>query len=202
MRRSCTPFMVRSRVVKVALCRCFADLRRALGTLFASLTATSFRRIAMGERAALFWIALTMSAGAASAGGAPVAKSIDVSQPGLEQQIAAVRAQLQPGGRYQFVLDRDRLRLDQALTEIDRILDRRVSVADLMDGDKVALFHAQDVANAILLQNDSEHLACEDGSPDALQVRCLWPDLNRTGSIKRRESVDGRTRKLSASASG
>jgi hypothetical protein len=156
----------------------------------------------MGERTALFWIALTMAAGAvAAADDSPVAKIIDVTLSDAQQQVAAVRGQLQPGGRYQFVLDRDRLRLDQMLTEIGELLARRASAAELTPGDKVALLHAEEVANAILTQNDSERLACEDSS-EGPQVRCLWPDLHRTDSTRRREPADGKMSKLSLQTAG
>jgi hypothetical protein len=79
--------------------------------------------------------------------------------------IAMIRMEIEPGGRWETVPDRDRPLLETKLSEMERILEGHDSVAELADDEQLRLINAQEHANAILTQNDGQRLVCERIKP-------------------------------------
>lgn len=87
------------------------------------------------------------------------AKAVDKAT--IEQQIESVRKGMELGGRYQFVNDTERYQVNRALDEISRLFSNHVSIHEMNEEERVAIFNAQERANGILTKRDGERLICE-----------------------------------------
>lgn len=90
-----------------------------------------------------------------------VAQSLE----GFNREAQAIRSGMQPGGRYEFVKDSDRSRIEAGLTTMQNVLQKNASQNDLNQRDKIALVNAQEEVNGILRHNDVNRLVCERRSP-------------------------------------
>jgi hypothetical protein len=90
-----------------------------------------------------------------------VAQSLD----GFQQEAAAIRASMQPGGRYEFLNSGDRDRIDARLRTMEAVLQKHAEKNDLATADKITLVNAQEEVNGILKHNDSNRLVCESRAP-------------------------------------
>jgi len=79
----------------------------------------------------------------------------------FEQQVVQIRKEMELGGRYQFVKDSERSQVNQALDEMNRLFSDRISIRDMTEEERVAMFNAQERANGILTKRDGERLICE-----------------------------------------
>ncbi|MEO8669981.1 MAG: hypothetical protein ABI411_01625 [Tahibacter sp.] len=83
----------------------------------------------------------------------------------FDEQAAAVRAQLDVGGRYEFVLPAERKTIELRLEQMELLLSAATNADDLKDKQKVDLMVAQEEINAILTKRDGKRLICEQVSP-------------------------------------
>jgi len=72
----------------------------------------------------------------------------------------AIAFELEPGGRFEFVLPEERSTIAVALDRMRKLLDGKGSITELRETEKVALINAQEEINAILTRRDSERLIC------------------------------------------
>lgn len=80
--------------------------------------------------------------------------------------VAGVRAQMVPGGRYQFVQPAEKVTIDSNLASMQKLFaDNDGQVANMNQEEKVALFNAQESVNAILTRRDSDRVICEHRKP-------------------------------------
>ncbi len=79
--------------------------------------------------------------------------------------IEMIRMEIEPGGRWETVPDKDRPLLETKLSEMEKILEGRASIDELAEHDRLRLINAQEHANAILTQNDGHRLVCERVTP-------------------------------------
>lgn len=79
----------------------------------------------------------------------------------LEQQIASIRAELEPGGRYGNVPKNDRPAIESQLNLMASLLRGVDSIEDLSKHRKIRLFNAQEKVNGLLLQVEAQSLECE-----------------------------------------
>lgn len=93
------------------------------------------------------------------AGGADVPLDMMRAQ-GLAQQIAAVRAGLQPGGRYATLNTRDRYLVVRDLDAMSALLDRNGGLRALSDAERVRLFNAQENADRLLTGDPNGWWTC------------------------------------------
>lgn len=78
----------------------------------------------------------------------------------FEAVAAAVRQEMSPGGRFEFVSGLERDTVDHRLADMQALFDRFGTV-DEMDADsKVRLFNDQEKINGILTRNDSNREVC------------------------------------------
>ncbi len=84
---------------------------------------------------------------------------------GFDQEAAAIRAGMQPGGRYEFLKADDKSKVEARLTSMQSLLQKHASQADLSSADKIALVNAEEEVNSILKHNDSNRLVCESRAP-------------------------------------
>ena len=76
-------------------------------------------------------------------------------------QAAHVRGEMKPGGRYEFIRDADRRRVDLLLNHTASLLDHYGSVAAMHRDTQIELFNTQEEINGILRHNDDMRLVCE-----------------------------------------
>lgn len=78
----------------------------------------------------------------------------------FDDQAAAIRQQMQPGGHYEFVSEPERREVEQNLAQIAAVLDRHADAAGFGDRDRAELLQAQENVNAVLTRNDGRRLVC------------------------------------------
>ncbi|MBL8298499.1 MAG: hypothetical protein JNN30_09145 [Rhodanobacteraceae bacterium] len=79
----------------------------------------------------------------------------------FDDQAAAIRQQMQPGGHYEFVSVSERTEVEQNLEHIATVLSRHPDVKLFGSADKAELLQAQESVNAVLTRNDGRRLICE-----------------------------------------
>ncbi|HVH33842.1 MAG TPA: hypothetical protein VM847_07010 [Tahibacter sp.] len=90
---------------------------------------------------------------------------VDVSrQESFEEQVTALRAEMKPGGRFEFLKGKDRREIDKQFKAIAKVLDRKLD-RKLNDEEMLAVYSAQETVNAILTQNDGRRMICERSAP-------------------------------------
>lgn len=83
---------------------------------------------------------------------------------------AEVRAQLAPGGRFEFVTKEEHAKLGTNLDAMGALFDKYGTVAQMDRDTKIALFNDQEVVNGILKQRDAERLICRSEMPTGSHI--------------------------------
>jgi hypothetical protein len=83
----------------------------------------------------------------------------------FDKQAAGIRAQMAPGGRYQFIKPDEKHTVEERLSTIDGILTKHVSDGKINADEKIQIVNSQEEINAILSQRDSKRLVCEHKAP-------------------------------------
>lgn len=83
----------------------------------------------------------------------------------FDDQAAAIRQQMQPGGHYEFVSEPERAEVERNLDTMAAVLARHTDAASFRDGDKAELLQAQENVNAVLTRNDGRRLICSRERP-------------------------------------
>lgn len=79
----------------------------------------------------------------------------------FDDQAAAIRQQMLPGGHYEFVSTAERGEVEQNLDRIAAVLAQHDDPKSFSDADKTALLQAQENVNAVLTRNDGRRLVCQ-----------------------------------------
>lgn len=79
--------------------------------------------------------------------------------------VAAVHQQMQPGGRYEFVDQAERQKVDANFADMQSLFDKYGTTAQMDQNTKVQLFNDQEAVNAILTHRDDKRLVCESVAP-------------------------------------
>ncbi len=103
-----------------------------------------------------------------AAGAVPAAEEtnapFDISTPeSFQQQAAAVRAGLQPGGTYSFLAAQERAAVEEQIDRMDNLLKRYGSIETMSGADRVRLFNAQETADRILTRGRAGMVKCAWG---------------------------------------
>lgn len=83
----------------------------------------------------------------------------------FEQDSARIRKDMQPGGKYGYISNIERSRVEDRLADMQKLLAAHADAADMQPSDKVALLNAQEEINGILNHNDNNRLVCEHVAP-------------------------------------
>ncbi|MCQ4166486.1 hypothetical protein [Tahibacter harae] len=111
-------------------------------------------------------LAATLALGAAAGAKERVERPLSAGSKALfDDQAAAIRQQMEPGGHYEFVSAAERSEVEQNLEAMSGLLARHADAGALPDRDKAALLKAQENVNAILTRNDGRRLVCERSRP-------------------------------------
>lgn len=111
---------------------------------------------------AVLWLSLCVNASAWAWMQAPqdnAGKANPVRQ--FEAVVADIRANLEPGGKYDYVPKIDRPKIEEQLDIISTLLANVDSVDELNQRRKVRLFNAQEKLNGLLLQAEAERVHCQ-----------------------------------------
>lgn len=89
----------------------------------------------------------------------------------FDDQAAAIRIQMQPGGYWEFVDKTARRTIDRRLDEIASLLKDVDSADGLRNEQKEALMMAQEEVNAILTKSDGRRLVCRVAAPTGSHLK-------------------------------
>jgi hypothetical protein len=119
------------------------------------------------NRFVMFAAALALAPCATIVSAAPAAPKPLVAQTlsSFEQDSAHIRKEMQPGGQYGHISSSERSRVEDRLSDMQKLLTAHANAADLQPSDKVALLNAQEEINGILNHNDNNRLVCEHVAP-------------------------------------
>lgn len=79
--------------------------------------------------------------------------------------IEMVRDEIKPGGRWEYVPERDRPKLETQMKRMQDLIAGHPDVDAMSDADKSKLMNAQSSVNAILTRHDGKRLICERHKP-------------------------------------
>lgn len=115
-------------------------------------------------KAVVFAVGLALSMGALAAEKLDPALQA-VTKEKFDDQAAAIRQQMKPGGRWEFVDSEERSRVNSRLDEIASLLASAASADELGRDEKGKLLEAQEDVNAILTKKDGRRLICQQVAP-------------------------------------
>jgi hypothetical protein len=95
--------------------------------------------------------------------GKPVVKAD--SKDNFEAVVAAIRQQMQPGGRWQYIDKKERAIVDGSFADMGKLYDQFGSVDKMDQNAKLRLLADQSTVNAILTRKDGDRLICETVRP-------------------------------------
>lgn len=79
--------------------------------------------------------------------------------------VAAVKKEMVPGGRYEFVQGGDRQSVEAGLGDMTALFDKYDTVSKMDADAKIQLYKDQENVNAILTHRDSDRLVCKSERP-------------------------------------
>lgn len=106
----------------------------------------------------------SMNAVAAKQDDPPPALAADTKEK-FDDQAAAIRQQMKPGGYWEFVSGTERTTVERRLDEISQLLGTTHGASELGTKDKAQVLTAQEEVNAILSKKDGRRLICKSVSP-------------------------------------
>jgi hypothetical protein len=83
----------------------------------------------------------------------------------FELLVEAIRQEMAPGKRYEFLRDSDRSRVNQSLDRMAAMLAKSGSVDQLSSEERTRLFNDQEVVNGLLAKNADDRLVCTYVAP-------------------------------------
>jgi hypothetical protein len=75
--------------------------------------------------------------------------------------VVDLHKEMQEGGRYAYVTERERADIDTSLERMRALFDKSDSGETMGKDEQVALFNAQESVNAVLEKRDRDRLVCE-----------------------------------------
>ncbi|HJU26981.1 MAG TPA: hypothetical protein VJ722_09920 [Rhodanobacteraceae bacterium] len=109
----------------------------------------------------------TMSAAPAAAAPAVEAGSVVTAdtKDNFEAIVAAIHQQMQPGGRWQYIDNGERVTIDGSFADMGKLYDRFGTVEKMDRAAKTRLLLDQSTINTILTKKDGERLICQNQIP-------------------------------------
>lgn len=122
-------------------------------------------KASIGKLAAFVLIQfICISAG--SAADKVIEKPVAADTPEKFVPVAAqIRADMNTGGRYEFINATDRAKVNADLDNMQNLLQKSGSVAAMTQTEKVQLFNVQENLNGLLTHSDGNRLVCEHSAP-------------------------------------
>lgn len=82
----------------------------------------------------------------------------------------AVRDQMEPGKRFEFLSDIDRESVNRSLDLMAAMIEENGTVSAMSDSEQVRLFNEQEKVNGLLVQNAADRLICKYERPIGSQI--------------------------------
>ena len=83
----------------------------------------------------------------------------------FELLVEAIRGEMAPGKRYEFLQKSDREKVNHALDKMAAILANSGSVDAMSEDDRIKLFNEQEFVNGLLARNADDRLVCTHVAP-------------------------------------
>ncbi len=77
----------------------------------------------------------------------------------------AIRQEMAPGGRFEFIAGRSRAEVNDGLDNMAAMMEKSGSVAAMKEEQKIELFNIQEKVNGLLAKNANDRLICTYVSP-------------------------------------
>lgn len=103
---------------------------------------------------------------------------------------ATVRQDMQPGGRYEFVDSKEREDVNVHLNDMQGLLDKYGTVAQMDQDAKTRLFNDQEAVNGVLTRRDDQRLVCENTAPLGSHIPRTTCQTYREMVMKQRGTQD------------
>lgn len=97
--------------------------------------------------------------------------------------VAAVKQEMGPGGRFEFVEGRDRSTVTELLGDMQALFAQYGSVDGMSENVKLQLFNYQEQVNGILTRNDGNRLVCQRVAPTGSNI--VRPICRTYGQLRR-----------------
>jgi hypothetical protein len=81
------------------------------------------------------------------------------------EAVTAVREQMSPGGRYEFITVDNRAKAEADMDKMSALFHQRATVEQMSQDQRIALFNAQEHLNGLLTHSDRDRLVCERRAP-------------------------------------
>ena len=92
----------------------------------------------------------------------PIAPDLDKQNAEtFDAQAVHIRHEMEKGGRYEFIRDRDRDAVEEGLTFMHDLIAAKGSVGAMREDDRIRLFNRQERVNALLTNSDRDRVICE-----------------------------------------
>jgi len=109
--------------------------------------------------AAVVGLSLLQAGGAVAADAQKVGKADN--KQAFDLVVAAVRQEMRPGGRYEFVDGQNRKTVNQKLDEMSSLFNQFGSVDKMDQATRVTLYNDQELVDSILTRDDSNREICQ-----------------------------------------
>lgn len=133
--------------------------------------------------------AASLNAFAAKQQDPPPALAADTKEK-FEDQAAAIRQQMKPGGHWEFVNGAERTTVERRLDEITQVLGAAPSAGELPKEQKAQVLAAQEEVNAILSKKDGRRLICKSVSPTGSHRKQMECQTYAQRERERRDTQD------------
>jgi len=109
----------------------------------------------------------------------------------FEILVQAIRGEMAPGKRYEFLQESDRAKVNESLDRMSALLVSSGSVDAMAYDDRIELFNQQEFVNGLLARNSDDRLVCTYERPVGSHLpvkRCSTVrEINEARAIARRE---------------
>lgn len=124
----------------------------------------------MGTRGLLgMMLALVVFSSAVAAEPARATVKAD-NKAAFEAVAAAVRQQLNTGGRWEYTSKLEKEQVNQRLDDMQMLFDQFGTVEKMNDATKARLFNDQEAVNEILTKRDDLHMVCTEETPTGSHI--------------------------------
>jgi hypothetical protein len=79
----------------------------------------------------------------------------------FDQQAARVRKEMDKGGRYEYIKEEDRAKVEDGLNFMHELIVANGTVSAMKEDDRIRLFNRQERINALLTNSDGQRIICE-----------------------------------------
>lgn len=101
---------------------------------------------------------------------------------------AAVRKEMVPGGRFEFIDNKERETVDKRLDEMASLFDSYGTVDKMNPDSKIKLFNDQEEVNAILRHRDDDRRICQSVAPVGSHIPRTICTTYRDQELERRRT--------------